>query len=364
MAFLAYRAYNNLVGKRVMRLTYQRAAYLSEFNESGIKPEPLIKTEEELILKRPWATYPFIKNQEFSIPIYNLHDGEYSGENVELDQELFNVPFRRDLMKDAYLYHTFFGVKTFVRSKTKGTMAGSGRKPKPQKGGGTARQGNIRSPILVKGAKAHGRKPKDYTIGINAKSLLKAMKTTLTGLLYERRIAVIQSESLESYKTKYLNKLLYNFSNPTKRRILFVIPINPCPNFLKASRNIPNINVMNIREMTIKDALKAEAIFFTKQSLSELEMQLETNHMELYRNRNLPRPKLPYDDLLQIDYSKAPDFFDKVKIEMEAFEFDPEKEAHIYSKALQGYLEKAQKYHEQKNELHSDPDIMFVNKAE
>lgn len=345
-----------------MGLTSQRRAFLSEFTQSEVKPQPLVRTDEELILKRPWATYPFIKKQDFSVPIYNLQDGEYSGESVALDQEVFNVPLRRDLMNNAFLYHTFYGYKTTFTAKTKGTKAGSGKKPRPQKGGGIARQGNKRSPVNVKGAKAHGPKPKDYTININSKALLKAMKTTLTGLLFEKRIAVIQSEEMESGKTKYLAKLLKNFIYPHPRRLLFVVPIKGCVNFRRAAQNIKNIQVATAKDMTINQAIKAEAIIFTKGGLEEIEMLLATNHMELYRNRKIPRGKLPYDDRLCIDHRKSPDFFEKVQMEIEDFEFDPTAETEIYSKSLQGYLEKAEEYHKEVVEIEKSPEIMFVNR--
>lgn len=141
MAFIAFGIPKTILRRRILSLAHNKCASISNFVKSEIKPEPLVRTAEELILKRPWATYPFIKNQEFGIPIYNLYDGEYSGEYVQLDQEKFNMPLRRDLIHNVFLYHRKYGYKTTQTSKTKGTKAGSGKKPFPQKGRGAARQG-------------------------------------------------------------------------------------------------------------------------------------------------------------------------------------------------------------------------------
>lgn len=45
-------------------------------------------------------------------------------------------------------------------------VAGSGKKPAPQKGRGKARIGNKRSPLMKKGGKIHGPVPRDLSIDI------------------------------------------------------------------------------------------------------------------------------------------------------------------------------------------------------
>lgn len=58
---------------------------------------------------------------------------------TDLDHQFFNNPLRRDIVKDVFHY---FQVKGKIRSKTAktvGDVAGSGKKPAPQKGRGKAR---------------------------------------------------------------------------------------------------------------------------------------------------------------------------------------------------------------------------------
>lgn len=151
--------------------------YASIFTNSDTIPSALERSDEELIIKRPWATLPFISKQDLSMPIFNLINGEFTGEVVNLDKEIFNLPLRRDLIHNAFYYFRKLGYRTYKTTKTKGTTAGSGKKPFPQKGRGMARQGNKRSPHLKKGGKAHGRVPQDYTIEMNAKQMQLAFKT-------------------------------------------------------------------------------------------------------------------------------------------------------------------------------------------
>ena len=43
---------------------------------------PFEKTDEQALIKRPWSSRPFSLSTNLDLPIYNLHDGEFSGENV------------------------------------------------------------------------------------------------------------------------------------------------------------------------------------------------------------------------------------------------------------------------------------------
>jgi large subunit ribosomal protein L4 len=312
-----------------------------------------------LVLKRPWATYPFLKNQELAMPVYKLIDGEYSNEYVSLDHEYFNLPLRRDLVHNAFIYYRNLGYRTYKTTLTKGTTAGSGVKPRPQKGSGRARMGNKRSPINMKGGKAHGTVPRDFTISMNQKQILKAFKTTLTSLLYESRLVFIDTESLEYAKTKFLSKILKNFET---QKLMFVTPMVPCENFMIASKNLPYVKVVNVSEFNVKNAVKSDFVFITKQALEELELIMDSKMMEITRNRRVPRPEFPADKLLGIRAGNKPDFFDEVKIEMEGYEYDPSADTEIYSKSLQGYLEKADEYARRKAEIQDSDEIMFVNK--
>lgn len=86
-------------------------------------------------------------------------DGEFTGELCTFDQKMFNLPLRRDLVSQAFHY---FNVKGKMRTKMVlrvGDVAGSGRKPVPQKGRGASRQGNKRAPQRKGGGKAMGPVP-------------------------------------------------------------------------------------------------------------------------------------------------------------------------------------------------------------
>lgn len=171
----------------------------------------------------------------------------------------------------------------------------------------------------------------------------------------------IDKEDLEHPKTKVLASILQNFKTS---RLLFLTPMKPCENFMKAVSNIPNAKVINPKDFNVKDAIKNDFTIITKQALSELELIIDSREKEVYRNKRLPRPVLPMDALLGYSPTDKVDFFDEVKKEIEQYPFNPEKEVEVYSKSLQGYLEKAEEYAKHKAEIQDNPDIMWVNKGQ
>ena len=80
------------------------------------------------------------------MPIYKFISGRFSNEIVTLDPEFFNQPLRRDIVHNVFEYFEHRGKHLWKRVKTVGDVAGSGKKPAPQKGRGMARIGNKRAP--------------------------------------------------------------------------------------------------------------------------------------------------------------------------------------------------------------------------
>jgi len=68
-------------------------------------------------------------------------------------------------------------------TRNRAMTSGSGVKVRPQKKTGSARIGDKRAPRLRKGGKAHGSKPKVYSLNLNAKIKLKALCSLLSAKL-------------------------------------------------------------------------------------------------------------------------------------------------------------------------------------
>jgi large subunit ribosomal protein L4 len=160
---------------------------------------------------------------------------------VELPLNIFNVPIRRDIVNTVFRYERHSKFRRFKRVKTVGDVAGSGKKPHPQKHTGRARRGNIRSSLSYHGGKSFGSVPKDFKFPLNKKVRLLAMKSLLSARLMEGRIVVLNTLSLETHKTKELNSILKPFKNFST---LILTEKDVSKNVFMAAQNLPYVTAL------------------------------------------------------------------------------------------------------------------------
>ncbi len=94
-----------------------------------------------------------------------------------------------------------FGKKENKTVKKPYEVFGSGKKPRPQKGTGQARQGNKRASGRKGGGKSWGTRPKDHTINLPQQVKMKGLVSMLSAKLAEGKIIILNSDEVESHKT-------------------------------------------------------------------------------------------------------------------------------------------------------------------
>lgn len=154
-------------------------------------------------------------------------------------------------------------------TKTRKDVRGGGKKPFKQKGTGQARQGSIRSPLLVGGGTVFGPHPRKYTQKVNKKEYKLALKQAIALKKKENLLVVLDDFKLQTYKTKDLSNKLkeYNFKSA------LVVDENN-DNLVIASRNLPNIKSYEEKYLNVLDLMKYEKLIITKQSVDHLVQRL------------------------------------------------------------------------------------------
>ena len=82
------------------------------------------------------------------------------GATLNVSDETFGKEFNQSLVHQVVTAYRNGGRAGTKAQLTKAEVRGGGRKPRPQKGGGTSRAGSIRSPIWVGGGRAFAAKPR------------------------------------------------------------------------------------------------------------------------------------------------------------------------------------------------------------
>ena len=124
--------------------------------------------------------------------------------------------------------------------KSRAEVRGGGRKPRPQKGGGTARAGSIRSPLWVGGGRAFAAKPRDFSQKVNRKMYRGAMRSMFSELVRQDRLLVTDAIKLEAPKTKLLASHLKSLALDN---VLIIVEALDEKLFL-AARNLPGVEVL------------------------------------------------------------------------------------------------------------------------
>ena len=159
-----------------------------------------------------------------------------------------------------------------AKSKERSEITGSTRKLGRQKGGGGARRGDIKSPLLVGGGRVFGPKPRDYGFKLNKKERILARKSALAYKVQENAIIVVEDFTLEAPKTKSFIEILNNLKISGKKS-LFVLPGADKIVYL-SSRNIERVNVLNASALNTYDVLNADVMVMAEGALAVIEGNL------------------------------------------------------------------------------------------
>ena len=201
------------------------------------------------------------------LAVYNI-SGEDTGRKVELSKDIFGVE-----PNDHAIY---LDVKQFLanqrqgthKSKERGEITGSTRKIKKQKGTGTARAGSIKSPVFRGGGRVFGPKPRNYSFKLNKKLKQLARKSILTYKLTDKQIKVYEDFNLEVPSTKKMIEINDKLKLNDRRSLLVVSETNK--NVYLSSRNLKNIDVISVSELTTYKIANASNILISEKSIEVL----------------------------------------------------------------------------------------------
>jgi len=167
----------------------------------------------------------------------------------------------------AYLANQRLGT---AKAKTRGEVAGSGKKPWRQKGTGRARVGSKRTPTWRGGGVVFGPNPRDYRIDLSKKVKNNALISSLSQKAKEEKIIILDSINITSIKTKNVAQILLKLG---LRKPLFVLE-NRTPEFILSSRNIPNMDSCEPENLCAYYVLAHKELVFTQKAIENLQKRL------------------------------------------------------------------------------------------
>ena len=128
--------------------------------------------------------------------------------SVEVREDVFGAPVNRTLVHQVVVGQLANARQGTASTKTRAEVSGGGRKPRPQKSTGGARQGSIRSPIMRGGGIAFGPRPRDYRHRTTKRARRQALLAVLSEKVREDRLIILDHLVLERHKTKEMVQVL------------------------------------------------------------------------------------------------------------------------------------------------------------
>jgi large subunit ribosomal protein L4 len=192
-----------------------------------------------------------------------------SAGSAELPDELFAVKPRADIM--ARVVHWQLAKRRAGTHSTKGMndVSGTTRKPYRQKGTGNARQGSLRAPQFRKGGVVHGPIPRSHEYSLNKKVRRLGLISALSQKQVDGKLVVLDVAS-GAAKTGELAKKLKALGWSSVLFVDHAVDLG----FLRASRNIPGIDVLPTIGANVYDILNHDLLAITTAGVEGLKQRL------------------------------------------------------------------------------------------
>ncbi|MEQ1543547.1 MAG: 50S ribosomal protein L4 [Methyloglobulus sp.] len=190
--------------------------------------------------------------------------------NVDVLESVFGQTYNETLIHQLvtrYLAGARAGTKA---QKTRSDVSGGGSKPWKQKGTGRARAGTTRSPLWRTGGITFAARPRNYDQKLNKKMFRVGIRSILSELLRQNRLVVSDTIVPATAKTKEFSAKLKTID---ARRVLIIVDKVEV-NLILASRNIPNVEVVEAANLSPVLLVGADKIIATSAAIKSLEERL------------------------------------------------------------------------------------------
>src|SRR3989440_1707858 len=188
-----------------------------------------------------------------------------SGGTVSAQDAIFGREFNQPLVHQlvvAYQANARLGTRA---QKDRGAVNQSTKKPWRQKGTGRARAGMTSSPLWRGGGKIFPNSPdENFTQKVNRKMYRAGLCAILSQLAREDRLRVVDQFTVDQPKTKLLAKKVKDMGFDE----VLVITDEIDENLMLSSRNLRNIEILNVRHANPVSLVRSGKVLLTKAAVA------------------------------------------------------------------------------------------------
>jgi large subunit ribosomal protein L4 len=187
---------------------------------------------------------------------------------VEVDSSLFGCEYNEALIHQVVVAQLANKRQGTMSNLTRTEVRGGGAKPYRQKGTGHARQGSIVAPNYVGGGIVFAKKPRSFAQKINKNMKTAAFFSALSEKIRQNEVVILDKFALDEVKTRRVAETVKALA--LNGRTLFVLGEYE-PDAVKASANIPDVNVQEARLLSVYEVVSTKNLVITIDALKKFE---------------------------------------------------------------------------------------------
>jgi len=188
--------------------------------------------------------------------------------SIELDDAIFGLEPRADILHRVVRWQLAKRQAGTHSVLGKSEVSYSTKKIYRQKGTGGARHGDKSVPQWRGGGKAFGPKPRDHAFELPKKVRALALRHALSAKQAAGELVVLDKAESKEGKTAALRD---QFAKLEWTNVLIIDGAELQTDFVRAARNLPNIDVLPVQGINVYDILRRHTLVLTKAAIAALE---------------------------------------------------------------------------------------------
>ncbi len=190
--------------------------------------------------------------------------------SINLSDAVFGTDINRALVHQVVKAQLADRRQGTAKTKTKSEIRGGGRKPFKQKGTGNARQGSIRSPLMVGGGQNFGPVPRSYAERTPKEMMKGALRSALSDRVKAAKVLVLDKLTFAKPSTQDAEAVLKTTFGLEK--VLIVATADQ--NLELSVRNLKGVRMLRSEGINVYDILRHDWLILTQESVKAIELKL------------------------------------------------------------------------------------------
>jgi large subunit ribosomal protein L4 len=198
-----------------------------------------------------------------------INEQGQASSTLQASDDLFGREYNEALVHQVVVAYQANARSGDRAQKGRAEINKSTKKPWRQKGTGRARAGRASSPLWRGGGKIFPSSPdENFSHKVNRKMFRAGMASILSSLARDGRLSVVDSIAIDAPKTKQFAQKIKGFGFDGQ---ILVITDELTENLYLASRNLPNVLVLEAQEADPVSLVRFPKVLVTKNAVAKFE---------------------------------------------------------------------------------------------